>query len=177
MPTLTEASGRDASAVPVRSTLEEVSGPENRIRPTWFFVLAFALSWWLGRTVPFDIDGAGASLVQRSVGVVLLIGGVAMTFWGLSTFARARTGIMPDRPARQLVVTGPYRYSRNPMFLGFVGIYLGLTILLNMAWPLLLLPLVVATLNVTVVRHEERYMESLFDTAYRDYCQQVRRWL
>jgi protein-S-isoprenylcysteine O-methyltransferase Ste14 len=147
------------------------------MRPTWFFVGAFLLAWLLGRVVLFEIDGAGARPVQLVIGALLFAAGLVLTWWGLSTFARLRTGIMPDRPARQLVITGPYRRSRNPMFVGFVGLYLGLALMLNMAWPLVLLPVVILLLNATVVRHEERYLERLFGASYRDYCARVPRWL
>jgi len=173
MPQFTEIS-LEARADP--AALDPV-GPRNRIRPTWFFVLAFGVSWWLHHGLPFDIDGDGAGRLQQFVGTGLLAAGLTMTLWGLTTFARMRTGIMPDRPARQLVVSGPYRYSRNPMFLGFAGVYVGLAVVFNMAWPLLLLPVIVALLNVTVIRHEERYLEGLFGAAYRNYCGEVRRWV
>jgi protein-S-isoprenylcysteine O-methyltransferase Ste14 len=100
-----------------------------------------------------------------------------MTWWGLSTFMRVRTGIMPDRPARQLVTFGPYRFSRNPMFVGFTAIYIGLASLLNLAWPLVLLPLVLGLLTLTVIRHEERYMRNEFGEEFVSYCGRVRRWL
>jgi protein-S-isoprenylcysteine O-methyltransferase Ste14 len=97
--------------------------------------------------------------------------------WGLATFARARTPIIPDRPARQLVSHGPYRISRNPMYLGLTSLYTGLALVLNLAWPLVLLPVVLLTLTATVIVHEERHLRAAFGATYEDYCRRVRRWI
>jgi protein-S-isoprenylcysteine O-methyltransferase Ste14 len=85
--------------------------------------------------------------------------------------------IIPNRPASTLVTHGPFRLSRNPMYLGLSLVYLGVTLLVNSVWPLLLLPLVIAILQPTVIRLEERYLGARFGTAYDEYCRRVRRWL
>lgn len=151
--------------------------PNNKVRPTGLYIAGFLAGWGLHQLLEFYIDGDGASTLQKAVGAAIIGGGVAMTWWGLSTFMRVRTGIMPDRPARQLVTFGPYRFSRNPMFVGFTAIYIGLASLLNLAWPLVLLPLVLGLLTLTVIRHEERYMRHEFGEQFVSYCGRVRRWL
>jgi protein-S-isoprenylcysteine O-methyltransferase Ste14 len=156
---------------------ESRPAPNNKVRPTLLFIGGFVAGWGLHQRLEFYIDGAGASTLQKGLGALVVGGGVAITWWALSTFMRVRTGIMPDRPARQLVTFGPYRISRNPMFVGFSAIYGGLAVLLNLAWPLLLLPIVIVVLTITVVRHEERYMRMEFGDPYVSYCRRVRRWL
>jgi protein-S-isoprenylcysteine O-methyltransferase Ste14 len=151
--------------------------PNNKIRPTLLFIGGFMAGWALHAWLEFYIDGAGASTMQRVLGALGIGGGIAITWWALSTFMRVRTGIMPDRPARQLVTFGPYRFSRNPMFVGFSAIYVGLAVLLNLVWPLVLLPLVIVVLSTTVIRHEERYMAAEFGDPYQTYCRRVRRWM
>jgi protein-S-isoprenylcysteine O-methyltransferase Ste14 len=151
--------------------------PNNKVRPTLLFVAGFIAGWGLQSWLEFNIDGAGASTLQKALGALIVGGGIAVTWWALSTFVRVRTGIMPDRPARQLVTFGPYRFSRNPMFVGFSGIYVGLAVLLNMVWPLVLLPFVIVILTRTVIRHEERYMAMEFGDPYQSYCRRVRRWM
>jgi protein-S-isoprenylcysteine O-methyltransferase Ste14 len=141
------------------------------------FIAGFIAGWGLHAWLEFYIDGAGASPVQKLLGAATIGVGLAITWWALSTFVQVRTGIMPDRPARQLVTYGPYRFSRNPMFVGFSAVYVGLAVLLNMVWPLLVLPLVITVLTLTVVRHEERYMAAEFGDSYKTYCRRVRRWM
>ena len=153
------------------------SAPNNKVRPTWLYLAGFLAGWGLHLLLEFYIDGNGASTLQKAIGAAIIGGGIAMTWWGLSTFMHVRTGIMPDRPARQLVMFGPYRFSRNPMFVGFTAIYIGVAVLLNLAWPLVLLPVVIALLTVTVIQHEERYMRELFGEEFVSYCGRVRRWL
>jgi protein-S-isoprenylcysteine O-methyltransferase Ste14 len=63
------------------------------------------------------------------------------------------------------------------MFVGFSAIYVGLAVLLNLVWPLVLLPLVIVVLSTTVIRHEERYMAAEFGDPYQTYCRRVRRWM
>jgi protein-S-isoprenylcysteine O-methyltransferase Ste14 len=151
--------------------------PNNKVRPTGLYIAGFLAGWVLHQQLEFYIDGAGASTLQKAIGAAIIGGGIAITWWGLATFMHVRTGIMPDRPARQLVQFGPYRFSRNPMFVGFTAIYVGAAILLNLAWPLVLLPLVIAALTITVIRHEERYMQDQFGEEFVSYRGRVRRWL
>ena len=151
--------------------------PNNKVRPTGLYIAGFLAGWVLHQRLEFYIDGDGASTLQKAIGAAIIGGGIAITWWGLATFMRVRTGIMPDRPARQLVQFGPYRFSRNPMFVGFTAIYVGAAILLNLAWPLVLLPLVIAALTITVIRQEERYMQDQFGEEFVSYRGRVRRWL
>jgi len=84
---------------------------------------------------------------------------------------------MLQSPASQLVILGPYRWSRNPMYVGFVAMYLGFALLMNSVWPLLLLPGVIIALEILVITREERYLRSIFGPEYEEYCRQVGRWV
>jgi protein-S-isoprenylcysteine O-methyltransferase Ste14 len=106
-----------------------------------------------------------------------MIIGSLLAGWGLVVFFRIRTAIMPIRPASHLVASGPYRFSRNPMYVGLSVLYLGLALLFNVVWPIVLLPLVVFALYHLVIRREERYLADAFGDAYAAYRQRVRRWL
>ena len=78
------------------------------------------------------------------------------------TFWRARTAIIPHRPASRLVRHGPYRFTRNPMYVGLTGLYTGLALIFNVGWPLVLLPLVLVVLWGVVIQREERYLRAAF---------------
>lgn len=105
---------------------------------------------------------------------------VLLGFVGLPAvlaFRRAGTPPQPWRPVTAFVTTGPYRYSRNPMYVGFTLLYLGISLWVNTLWPLVLLPLVLLVMARGVVVREEAYMTRRFGEEYRSYCTRVRRWL
>jgi len=103
--------------------------------------------------------------------------GLALMGWGIATFRREQTAVYPNQRARLLVESGPYRRTRNPMYLGMTVLYLGVTALMNSWWPLLLLPLVLWALVILVIGREERYLAQEFGEHYDAYRSRVRRWI
>lgn len=110
------------------------------------------------------------------VGVAVLLLGL-VTLPALRQFIRAGTRPEPWQPATALVTDGPYRFSRNPMYLGFTFIYLGVACWVNTAWPVALLPLVLLVMQYGVILREEAYLERKFGEEYRAFRRRVRRWL
>jgi protein-S-isoprenylcysteine O-methyltransferase Ste14 len=113
----------------------------------------------------------------RAIGIPLMISGVLLGGSAFVAQRRAGTTPNPTHPTAALVQNGPYRYTRNPMYLGMAAIYAGLAILLNEVWNLLLLPVMVLALDRGMVRREEAYLERRFGWKYRRYKKQVRRWI
>lgn len=113
----------------------------------------------------------------RPVGWTLVALGVVLMGSAVVTFRRAGTTPNPTKPATTVVVHGPYRFTRNPMYLGWVMVYLGAVLLTHWIWPLVLLPLVVFLVRTRVIAREEAYLERAFGDAYRAYRARVRRWL
>lgn len=145
--------------------------------PPLIFVAGIGVGWLLDRyvvalRVPVTISGFTAVL-----GVGALAIGVALAGWGMATFRRAGTAINPHHSASRLVVTGPYRFTRNPMYVGLTIAYLGVSALLATAWPLLLLPVVLFIVFHFVIQREERYLSDAFGAEYADWRGRVRRWL
>ncbi|MEO8336423.1 MAG: isoprenylcysteine carboxylmethyltransferase family protein [bacterium] len=97
--------------------------------------------------------------------------------WGVVTFRRAGTAINPHHSAKRLVVSGPYRFTRNPMYTGLTIAYLGASLLLGSEWPLLLLPIVLFAVFRFVIQREERYLADAFGSEYAEFRMRVRRWL
>lgn len=154
------------------------SGPGVPFPPTLFFVIAFAIGLAVDDWQAWPLAASDEARSPRFwAGVGLLVAGFAIFWWGMATFARARTGIMLERPAEGLVMHGPYRWSRNPMYVGYSVAYGGFAALFNSAWPLLTLPLALLVLYVVIVRREEQYLRSVFGQTYDEYCQRVRRWV
>ena len=109
-------------------------------------------------------------------GWFLLLHGLVILITSAATLFLNRTAIFPNQPASRLIQSGPYRFSRNPMYMAIATSYVGMALLTNMLWALMLLPVVLLVLHVTVIRREERYLQQAFGPAYADYCHRVRRW-
>ena len=114
---------------------------------------------------------------REPAGLALAVAGLLLSFWGIFTFRRARTAIIPHRAASRLVTHGPYRFSRNPMYVGLTIAYVGGALLIDSTWPIVLLPLVILALLSLVVQREERYLHAAFGEDYAAYSRRVRRWL
>jgi protein-S-isoprenylcysteine O-methyltransferase Ste14 len=152
-------------------------GPGIRVPPPFAFVAGWLAAWALNRWIDFRIDRDGAGPWQTGLGVVLLAAGLGVAAWGMLTFIHARTPVIPVRAARTVVRTGPYRFSRNPMYAGLAAAYTGLALLLNLAWPIVLLPIVIVIVNVAIIAREERHLLALFGDEYESYRRRVRRWI
>jgi protein-S-isoprenylcysteine O-methyltransferase Ste14 len=159
-----------ASAAPQRP--RDTSGV--KVPPPLLYFAAVALGFWLQgrRALPF----VPASLAQP-VGVVLVVAGVALAIAGAVTFHQAGTSPNPMKPSTAVVMHGPYRFTRNPMYLGMTVITLGGAVWLNSAWVLILLVPALAVMRWHVIAREEAYLEQKFGEQYREYARRVRRWL
>lgn len=153
------------------------AGPGIRVPPPFFFVVGWVTAWLLERRIGFAIDGAGASVAQELFGAILILAGLVGVGAGVGMFHRARTSVLPMRPAHALVTSGPYRWTRNPMYLSMTSLYVGLAAVVNLAWPVVLLPAVLAALSVFVIEREERYLVGRFGAEYESYRARVRRWV
>ena len=155
------------------------SGPGVRFPPPFLFAGALLLAWLLETQVlslpimerPYPVP------LLVTIGYVLVAAGLGVTAWGMVTFARARTAIIPHRAASRLVDTGPYRFTRNPMYTGMTLAYLGGCLLLDSWWAAVLLPVALVLLYRLVVQREERYLAAEFGGAYEDYRRRVKRWI
>jgi protein-S-isoprenylcysteine O-methyltransferase Ste14 len=110
-------------------------------------------------------------------GIAMIVVGVLIIIVPASAFARADTTIKPFQDSSQLVVTGMYRYTRNPMYVGMVIILLGVAVLLGDLSPFIMPILFVPILNSRVIRHEEEMLEERFGDEYRELKKTVRRWV
>jgi len=141
----------------------------------WVFVLTYLLGVALEHVHDATIS-ATAALVSRTAGAVLFALGAVIAGCGLVLFAKARTTTVPGKLSGKLVTWGPYRFTRNPMYVGLVLAYLGEAGLLKQVWPVVLLPFTIAYLNWTVIPVEEAKLEEVFPYEYKQYRLQVRRW-
>jgi protein-S-isoprenylcysteine O-methyltransferase Ste14 len=111
------------------------------------------------------------------VAVPLLTIAAAIGLWALVLMLRARTGIIPHHPATALIKTGPFRISRNPLYVTIILSYLGAAWWIDVAAAVALLPFAIVVLQLLVIRREEAYLERRFGDDYRRYRERVRRWI
>ena len=159
---------------------DEVSGPFQlimRVPVPWVFVLMYLSGAGLEHIWPMRVGGDVSGGVTSAVGAVLFTIGALIAGWGLVTFHRARTTTVPGESSSRLVTWGPYRFSRNPMYVGLTIAYLGEAFLLRQVWPAVLLPVVLAYVNWVVIPVEQARLTDVFDAEYVAYQRQVRRWL
>jgi protein-S-isoprenylcysteine O-methyltransferase Ste14 len=115
--------------------------------------------------------------VARTLGWLLLGGGMLLNGWFVYTMRRIDTPIDPRKPVSKLVTDGPFRYTRNPAYLSMTAIYVGVAALRNALWAILFLPLVVYVTQRDQVRREEQYLERVFGEEYLNYKTSVLRWV
>ena len=115
--------------------------------------------------------------VGRWLGAALLALGLAIVLWVAHTLRAAGTNVDPLLPTTAIVITGLFRFSRNPIYVGLTLMYLGLTLVFNTWWGIVLLVPLLMTMHRGVVQREERYLEQKFGETYRQYRSRVRRYL
>ena len=110
-------------------------------------------------------------------GMTMLLGGIVLALWAALRFRSHRTSIRPDRPSSALVATGPFAFSRNPMYLGEVIALVGAGIAFNRLWLVAAAPAFALAVTRLAIEREEIYLERRFGPAYLDYRARVRRWI
>ena len=115
--------------------------------------------------------------VQFSVGGALIVAGLVLALTAMRLFSRAGTNLRPDRLSTELVLEGPYGFSRNPMYISLTLTHLGIAIAVDSAWMIAMVIPVLIIMNQGVIAREERYLERKFGDDYRRFKQSVRRWL
>lgn len=147
------------------------------IAPPPLIYLGFLLAGWASHTL---IDGPTLGLepeIRRGLAFVLVIGGLMLEWMAVGRFRRLGTPPEPWKTTTALATDGVYRFSRNPIYLGFTAIYLGFATAMDSPIALgLILPCLIV-IDRFVIAREERYLDAKFGQAWRDYRARVRRWL
>jgi protein-S-isoprenylcysteine O-methyltransferase Ste14 len=146
-------------------------------RPILFFPAAILVGLALDRLLPLPFAIPEADGVPWIIGGFLILIGLVLFAAGVRNFSRAATPLPTNRPARVLVTTGIYRWTRNPIYLGMFLVYGGIGVAAQSPWVLILTLPIAITVRYGVVAGEEAYLERRFGDAYRDYKARVRRWL
>jgi len=140
--------------------------------------LIYAAGFGLGLLLQWSLSAPAMPLLGSRVAALLcLMLWLVLFVPSISLFRRAHTNIVPSRPTTRLIVSGPYRFTRNPMYVSLISLYVGLTLWFDTLWPLALLPIVILTVRYGVIAREERYLERKFGRDYLRYKTSVRRWI
>jgi protein-S-isoprenylcysteine O-methyltransferase Ste14 len=118
-----------------------------------------------------------ADLPAGWLGAMVFVLALALVAWAIITITRAGSNVPTNLPTTTIVESGPYRFTRNPIYLGmFVGL-IGLAIAFNNLWLMMMLVPFALVIRYSVVAREEAYLERKFADVYRGYCSRVRRGL
>ncbi len=156
-----------------------MNSPGVKYPPPLWLAAGFAAGWLIETRVQriHIAESSAIASLLAATGGILLVAGALVAAWGAMTFLRARTAILPHHAASRIVRDGPYRFTRNPMYVGLTLVYLGASLVLNTVWPFLTLAPALWGLTHFVIKREERYLAEAFGAEYSAYRDRVRRWV
>lgn len=135
-----------------------------------FIVVAYVAKWTI--PIPFVVPS-----ILRTLGFGLIVIGFLLGIAAISEFSKARTTVDPHGSVSSIVTSGIYRVTRNPIYLGFLLMLIGIPLNSGTYWGLILAPVYIYFMNTLVVEREEAYLERKFGETYSNYKSRVRRWL
>ena len=145
---------------------------EVKIHPPVLLLIHLTVVYLLNQLWPIEFPN---SLVW--VGYLLVLIGLGLAFSAVSQFMRAHTTLDPHGSVKEIVSGGPYRFSRNPIYLGFLCLLIGFPFIFGSFWGLILSPVFIILMNALIIQPEEAYLEKKFGDLYTSYKSRVRRWL
>jgi protein-S-isoprenylcysteine O-methyltransferase Ste14 len=156
------------------TTNQSGSDPRKFPFPPAIPIIALLLAWGMGTRWPVEVHWPEWS---RWVGWGLFVLAPALAVIAVRTFRRQHTAVNPRGQVTTVVASGPFRYTRNPMYLSLLVLYIGGMFAFRLPWAAVLLVPVFLALQFGVILPEEKYLETAFGEEYRLYRQRVRRWL
>ena len=145
-----------------------------KIHPPVLMVIHVALAYLAKWTIPvwFTVPGA-----LQNFGFALVVLGFLLGVGAFLEFRKARTTIDPHGSVTSIITSGVYRFTRNPIYLGFVLMLIGLPLNSGTVWGIVLVPVFIYLMNRLVIEREETYLGKKFGEVYTSYKSSVRRWL
>lgn len=142
--------------------------------PPLIYVVGFLVGWVLHRRFPLSLPESG---IIDFIGGLMVGFAIALAIVAVSELSSAKTTFLPYRPTTSIVEMGPFKHTRNPIYVADTLAYIGLSLMLEMIWPLILLPIVLVVMDRGVIAREERYLSRKFGEEYSAYRARVRRWI
>lgn len=156
------------------ATSVKLARPQVKFPPPALYGFAILLGWLFNFLVPVGLPFRSWMVGVGCVGVAI---GLSLIVWSATEFRRHNTTILPHKASSRIIQSGPFRFSRNPIYLAFAIIQISFALLLNSIWVLLLVPVCIAITNVFVIAKEEAFLTQAFGEEYIVFMQKVRRWV
>ncbi|MGE5521823.1 MAG: methyltransferase family protein [Candidatus Dadabacteria bacterium] len=150
-----------------------MSSSTLRIPPPLYYLMAILAMILLHLFAPL---GRWLHYPWRLIGIVFILSGFSLSVGSAMYFRKLGTKTTPGTKPTLVVTTGPFRFTRNPMYLGLLTILVGISILLGTISPLIVIPVIFLVFH-TFVSREEKWMEEWFGDYYLSYKKKTRRWL
>jgi protein-S-isoprenylcysteine O-methyltransferase Ste14 len=144
------------------------------VRPPLVYLVAIVAGSVLDFAMPLPFV---PRVLAAPLGGFVVVGAIVLFVWAVKKFRAAGTPVPARKPTTVIVRTGPYRFSRNPIYLAFSLLQLGIAIWVNSLWLIATLVAAVALIHYVVIPREEQYLKGRFGTEYLDYKAAVRRWV
>ncbi|HUB11104.1 MAG TPA: isoprenylcysteine carboxylmethyltransferase family protein [Acetobacteraceae bacterium] len=154
---------------------DKADAPNVAVHPPIAWALALLAGWVLHRLIPLPF--IPPAVPTAWLGAMVFALAVALAVWAFASITRAGSNVPTNLPSTTIVDTGPYRFTRNPIYLGMALGLIGEAIGLDTVWPLLTLVPFAVVISYGVIAREEAYLEGKFGDVYRRYRTRVRRWL
>lgn len=146
----------------------------KNVHPPVVALLFIVIAYVLGRFIPVPFI---VPMVLRNTGLLLTFIGFLLGIGAFMEFRKVHTTLDPHGSAKQVVTSGIYRFTRNPIYLGFLLMVMGFPLNSGLIWGLILAPFYMLTMSRLVIEREEMYLEKKFKDQYTGYKSRVRRWL
>ncbi len=150
--------------------------PGVHIPPPLLYAAIFFVAFFIQKVAPLTVSFFD-NRSTKIVGAFLIFLFIIMSISSLRQFFVSKNTIITIKPASSLQTTGLYRFSRNPMYLSLLFLYLGLTCFVGNWYNIILLPILILIIQQYVIVREEKYLSRRFGTEYSNYKDRVRRWL
>ena len=148
--------------------------PQVVINPFLIYIIMGACAVIAQKYLPLPLV---SQPVARIIGVIIMLFNLLAGLPAVRGMLSAGTSLNPGRPSTTLILSGSYRFSRNPMYIGLTLLYAGLMVFFQNVWGIFLLPVVIRLITVWVIIPEEEYLEQKFGAEYLNYKSAVRRWI
>jgi protein-S-isoprenylcysteine O-methyltransferase Ste14 len=149
--------------------------PKVITMPPLIFIIGLLFGWGIDHIMP------SPSFIPWPYGTILgvltIVGALALVFWAAGTFKKEGTEVDPRRPSSKIVAEGPFKYSRNPMYVGMALVVCGVAFWMDSLWILIFLVPSLFFIRYGVIAREEKYLKNKFGEEYLAYKKKVRRWI
>ncbi len=162
---------------PIATAPRPMRSPGVKFPPPVCFAGPWLVGYLLRRLLPLPIVPDALREEARGSGATLMTVAALVLVWAISRFLLAGTSLIPHKPANAFVVSGPYRITRNPMYVAMATLHLGSALYLDSLWLALGVPVGMLLMQRFVIAREERYLTQRFGAEYVAYRSRVRRWL